>query len=174
MVLFAHERHLSASAERSERHRNDSPPRLLSNSLKMAELKTKPTATSVSAFVSAVEDEQMRRDARKLLALMKQVTRKRPRMWGTSIVGFGSYHYKYKSGREGDWPVTGFSPRKNALTIYIMPGFTRYRPLLKKLGKYTTGKSCLYLKKLEDVDEKVLRQLVTRSVTDMKKLYECT
>lgn len=139
----------------------------------MAELKTKPSAASVAAFLNAVENEQMRRDARKVMALMKKVTRKKPKMWGTSIVGFGTYHYKYKSGREGDWPVTGFSPRKQNLTIYIMPGFSRYESLMKKLGKFKTGKSCLYLKKLDDVDEKVLHQLVARAVADMKKIYEC-
>ncbi len=140
----------------------------------MAELKTKPTKASVSQFLKGVEDDQKRRDAREILALMKEITGKRPKLWGTSIVGFGTYHYKYQSGREGDWPVTGFSPRKQNLAIYIMPGFSRYPSLMKKLGKYKTGKSCLYLKKLEDVDLKVLRQLVSQSVKDMKKMYECT
>ncbi len=140
----------------------------------MAELKTKPTKASVSQFLKGVEDDQKRRDAREILALMKKITGKRPKLWGTSMIGFGTYHYKYQSGREGDWPVTGFSPRKQNLAIYIMPGFSRYPSLMKKLGKYKTGKSCLYLKKLEDVDLKVLRQLVSQSVKDMKKMYECT
>lgn len=140
----------------------------------MAELKTKASNASVSAFLQSVDGEQKRRDARDILALMKEVTGKRPRMWGTSIVGFGSYHYKYQSGREGDWPVTGFSPRKQNLAVYIMPGFSRYSSLMNRLGKYKTGKSCLYLRRLGDVDQKVLRQLVTRSVADMKKLYDCT
>ncbi len=140
----------------------------------MAELKTKATKASVAAFLRTVDDERKRNDAREVMALMKDVTGKRPKMWGPSIVGFGSYHYRYGSGREGDWPVTGFSPRKQYLTISIMPGFSRYAPLMKKLGKYKTGKSCLYLKKLDDVDRKVLRRLVARSVTDMKKMYECT
>lgn len=140
----------------------------------MAELKTKATKASVAAFLRTVDDERKRNDAREVMALMKDVTGKRPKMWGPSIVGFGSYHYRYGSGREGDWPVTGFSPRKQYLTIYIMPGFSRYAPLMKKLGKYKTGKSCLYLKNLDDVDRKVLRRLVARSVTDMKKMYECT
>ncbi len=140
----------------------------------MAELKTKVSDASVSAFLQSVDGEQKRRDARDILALMKEVTGKRPRMWGTSIVGFGSYHYKYQSGREGDWPVTGFSPRKQNLAVYIMPGFSRYSSLMNRLGKYKTGKSCLYLRRLGDVDQKVLRQLVTRSVADMKKLYDCT
>ena len=140
----------------------------------MAELKTKASDASVSAFLQSVDGEQKRRDARDILALMKEVTGKRPRMWGTSIVGFGSYHYKYQSGREGDWPVTGFSPRKQNLAVYIMPGFSRYSSLMNRLGKYKTGKSCLYLRRLGEVDQKVLRQLVTRSVADMKKLYDCT
>ena len=140
----------------------------------MAELKTKATKASVAAFLRTVDDEWKRNDAREVMALMKDVTGKRPKMWGPSIVGFGSYHYRYGSGREGDWPVTGFSPRKQYLTIYIMPGFSRYAPLMKKLGKYKTGKSCLYLKKLDDVDRKVPCRLVARSVTDMKKRYECT
>lgn len=140
----------------------------------MAELKTKPTKASVAAFLREVDDPHKREDARAVMALMKDVTGKRPKMWGTSIVGFGSYHYHYESGQEGDWPVTGFSPRKQYLTVYIMPGFTRYGALMKKLGKYKTGKSCLYLKKLDDVDRKVLGRLVARSVTDMRKMYECT
>ncbi len=140
----------------------------------MAELKTKASDASVSAFLQSVDGEQKRRDARDILALMKEETGKRPRMWGTSIVGFGSYHYKYQSGREGDWLVTGFPPRKQNLAVYIMPGFSRYSTLMNRLGKYKTGKSCLYLRRLGDVDQKVLRQLVTRSVADMKKLYHCT
>jgi len=140
----------------------------------MAELKTKASDASVSAFLQSVDGEQKHRDARDILALMKEETGKRPRMWGTSIVGFGSYHYKYQSGREGDWLVTGFSPRKQNLAVYIMPGFSRYSTLMNRLGKYKTGKSCLYLRRLGDVDQKVLRQLVTRSVADMKKLYDCT
>ena len=101
--------------------------------------------------------------------MMKQVTKAEPKMWGTSIVGFGTYHYKGKSGREGDWMLVGFSPRKQNLTLYIMAGFDRYDELLKKLGKYTTGKSCLYIKKLADVDKKVLKELVSESVKVMKK-----
>ena len=139
----------------------------------MSELKTKPTKASVAAFLNSVEDDQRRRDTREVVKLMKEITGKRAKMWGSSIVGFGTYHYKYKSGREGDWPVTGLSPRKQNLAIYVMPGFSRYSALMKKLGKYKTGKSCLYLKKLDDVDRKVLRQLIARSVADMKKLYEC-
>jgi len=139
----------------------------------MTELKTQPTTASVAAFLNAVDDPHKRRDAKQVLALMKEITGKKPDMWGTSIVGFGTYHYRYASGREGDWPVTGFSPRKRDLTIYVMLGFSRYQALMKKLGKYKTGKSCLYLKRLDDVDRKALRQLITRSVADMKKAYEC-
>ena len=96
--------------------------------------------------------------------MMKKITGKKPKLWDSNIVGFGSYHYKYASGREGDWFLTGFSPRKQALTLYIMPGFGDYGPLMKKLGKYKTGKSCLYIKKLEDVDQKTLKELIAKSV----------
>ena len=137
-------------------------------------LKTRPTRASVAAFLGALTDPQRKRDARRLLALMKEVTGLRPVMWGESIVGFGSYHYVYGSGRQGDWPLTGFSPRKHNLAIYIMPGFARYSALMAKLGKFKTGVSCLYVKRLEDVDEKVLVRLVTRSVADMKKRYPGT
>ncbi len=123
----------------------------------MAELKTKASDASVSAFLQSVDGEQKHRDARDILALMKEVTGKRPRMWGTSIVGFGSYHYKYQSGREGDWLVMGFSPRKKNMAVYIMLEFSHYSSLMNKLGKYKTGKSCLYLRRLGDVDQKVLR-----------------
>ena len=140
----------------------------------MAELKTKPTQASVKAFVDAVEDERKRKDCREVIKLMTSITGKRPKMWGTSIIGFGSYHYKYKSGREGDWPITGLSPRKQNLTIYVMLGFSRYESLMKKLGKHTTGKSCLYIKSLDDIDRKVLTTLIERSVADMRKSYECT
>jgi len=118
----------------------------------MATPKTVPTKASVSAFIKRVENDQRRADCEALVKIMKQITRAEPVMWGPSIVGFGSYHYTYASGREGDWPLTGFSPRKHALTLYIMAGFKRYAPLMKKLGKHSTGSSCLYIKRLEDVD----------------------
>ena len=137
----------------------------------MAELKTKPTKMKVSTFLDAMEDENKRKDCRELVTLMKSVTGKNPKMWGTAIVGFGSYHYQYKSGREGDWMVTGFSPRKQNISIYIMPGFSDYGAMMKKLGKYTTGKSCLYVKDLDDIDRKILRKLVQKSVADMKQMY---
>jgi hypothetical protein len=136
-----------------------------------AELKTKPNKASVDKFLKAVKDEKRRDDCFQILDIMKKITKEEPIMWGTSIVGFGSYHYKYESGREGDMCITGFSPRKQSLTIYIMPGFERYEKLMKKLGKYTTGKSCLYINKLEDVDLKVLKELISEDVMYMKKKY---
>jgi len=139
----------------------------------MAELKTKQNRASVSAFLKSVENDQRRKDSQQLLAMMKAVTGKAPKMWGDSIVGFGTYHYKYKTGREGDWMVTGFSPRKQNLTVYIMPGFSKYQALLKRLGKYKTSVSCLYLNKLDDIDRKVLKQLVARAYQDMQKIYPC-
>ncbi len=137
----------------------------------MAKLKTKPNNKSVTAFLKSV-DEKRREDCQMLLTLMKRVTGKKPSMWGDGIVGFGEYHYKYKSGREGDWFVTGFSPRKQNISVYIMPGFSKYKSTLNKLGKHKTSVSCLYIKKLTDVDIKQLERLVTQSVKDMAKLYD--
>lgn len=136
---------------------------------KNVELKTKLNDASVEDFLNTVDDEQIRADCFEITKIMKQVTKAEPKMWGTSIVGFGTYHYKGKSGREGDWMLVGFSPRKQNLTLYIMAGFDRYDELLAKLGKFTTGKSCLYIKKLADVDKKVLKKLVTESVKVMKQ-----
>ena len=133
----------------------------------MAEAKTKPTAESVATFLDGVADENKRQDAFALLTLMREVTGMEPQMWGPSIVGFGAYHYKYASGHEGDSFLTGFSPRKQNLTLYIMAGFDRYDELMQKLGKHTTGKSCLYIKRLADVDQAVLRQLIKESVDHM-------
>ncbi len=135
----------------------------------MAELKTKPTGADVADFIERVTEGERRSDCVTLLALMRDATGEEPRMWGGSIVGFGSYHYKYDSGREGEWMATGFSPRKNDLTLYIMGGFDRYAGLMKKLGKYKTGKSCLYIKTLRDVDMAVLRELVEKSVQAITK-----
>lgn len=135
----------------------------------MAELKTKVNNASVDKFLKNIKDERVREDCYKILDIMKKAAKSEPKMWGKSIIGFGSYHYQYASGREGDWMLTGFSPRKQNLTLYIMPGFEEYDGLMKKLGKHTTGKSCLYIKKLEDVDEKVLKKLVTQSVKKMKQ-----
>ncbi len=137
----------------------------------MAELKTQPTRASVAAFLAAVGDEERRKDCRTLVRLMKEATGAPAKMWGPSIVGFGSYHYVYDSGREGDWLLVGFSPRKQDLTLYIMAGFDRYDELMAKLGRYKTGKSCLYLKRLADVDLKVLKALIAASVRHMKKRY---
>ena len=137
----------------------------------MAENKTKQTKASVAAFLNAVDDPRKRADAKKIAAIMRRATGNNAKMWGSSLVGYGKYHYKYDSGREGDFMLTGFSPRKQNLAIYIMPGFKDFDALMKKLGKYKTGKSCLYIRKLEDVDEKVLEQLITRSVKVMRKRY---
>ena len=138
----------------------------------MAELKTKPNTASVEEFLNGISDEQKRKDAFAVLRLMKQITKVKPRMWGPSIVGFGEYHYKYESGREGDWFLTGFSPRKQNLTLYIMSGFSRYDVLMKKLGKYKTGKSCLYIRRLDDIDLAVLKELITLSVKYLATRYK--
>lgn len=135
-----------------------------------AELKTRVNTASVEGFLNSVEDEQKRADCFEILKMMKQVTKEDPKMWGASIIGFGSYHYKGASGREGDWMLTGFSPRKQNLTLYLMGGFDLHKDLLKKLGKYKTSVGCLYIKKLDDVDKTVLKKLVTESVKTMKKL----
>lgn len=134
-------------------------------------MKTVPTDASVDAFIDAVEDEERRQDCRTVAAMMAEVTAAPARMWGPSIVGFGSYHYRYQSGREGDFMEIGFSPRKRALTIYVMAGFSDYEALLAKLGRHSTGKSCLYLKRLADVDMAVLRELVESSVRFIRQKY---
>ena len=134
----------------------------------MTELKTKRNKGNVEAFLNSVPDEKKRRDSFTVLELMKQITGEKPEIWGDSIVGFGSYHYKYASGRENDWFLTGFSPRKQNITLYIMSGFDEYDNLLSKLGNHSTGKSCLYIKKIEDVDMGVLKELVEKSVAHMK------
>jgi len=129
----------------------------------MAELKTQRNDGSVEDFLNSVSDEKKRQDSFAILELMREVTGEEPKMWGASIVGFGSYRYRYATGREGDWFLTGFSPRKQNLTLYIMAGFRRYEELLASLGKYKTGKACLYIKKLADIDLGVLRELVRQS-----------
>jgi hypothetical protein len=133
----------------------------------MAELKTKKNTASVEKFLNKVADEQRRKDCFRLLEIMKTETKAEPAMWGTSIVGFGRHQYKYPSGRELEWFLVGFSPRKQDLTLYIMGGLERYPSLMKKLGKHKTGKSCLYIKKLEDVDLPTLKQLIKQSVADL-------
>lgn len=135
----------------------------------MAELKTKQNEQSVEDFLDGVADEKRRQDCFTVLELMKRITGEEPKMWGASIVGFGSYKYKYDSGREGEWFVAGFSPRKTSLTLYIMSGFSRYEELLAKLGRHKTGKSCLYINKLDDVDINVLAEMIESSVENVKK-----
>ena len=137
----------------------------------MAELKTKPTTQSVSDFLNSVADKKMRADCCVVSKMMRDATGKRARMWGTSIVGFGTYDYKYASGREGSWHIVGYSPRRKNLTLYIMPGFSNFNKLMGQLGKYKAGKSCLYIKSLEDVDQKKLKALIDGSVKFMKKKY---
>jgi len=134
----------------------------------MADLKTKVNDASVDVFLEGFPEDK-REDCYAILELMKTVTNNEPKMWGTSIIGFGEYHYEYKSGREGDFFLAGFSPRKQNLTLYIHSGFDEYGSLLERLGKYKTGKSCLYIKKLDDVDMKVLQEIVKKSVTAMSQ-----
>lgn len=133
----------------------------------MAEAKTKRTTNSVSDFIETVADEKRRQDCRVIINLMAEVTETEPVIWGTSIVGFGRYHYKYESGREGEGMILGFSPRKTDLTIYLMPGSDAFPDLMARLGKFKTGKVCLYIKKLDDVDLKVLKELLQKSVAAM-------
>jgi Domain of unknown function (DU1801) len=128
----------------------------------MAELKTKATKKNVSAFLDTIADEDARRDCRTLVRMMQKATKAEPKMWGSSIVGFGDHHYKYDSGREGDWFKAGFSPRKNALTLYGL-GVQSQPALMSKLGKFKTGKGCLYIKQLSDVDLGVLEKLIEKS-----------
>ena len=134
-----------------------------------ADLKTKKTTGSVSKFIDSITDEKRRDECRQVSEIMKEATGADPKMWGTSVVGFGDYHYKYESGRENDWFVTGFSPRKNALTLYFMTGIERYKSLLSRLGKHKTGKGCLYIKNLDDIDMKVLKELVATSARDLTR-----
>jgi hypothetical protein len=131
----------------------------------MAKNKTKPTKLSVAAFVSGITDETRRADAKALVKLMQSAAGEKPQMWGPSIIGFGSYHYRYDSGREGDMPLVGFSPRKAATVLY---GMGEGKALLAKLGKHTTGKGCVYIKKLADVDQKVLEDMVVKAVASVR------
>jgi len=135
----------------------------------VAENKTQPTGSKVEDFLNTVTDEKRRKDGFVILELLRNITGEEPVMWGTSIIGFGTYHYKYKSGREGDWMAVGFSPRKQALTLYIMTGFRKVDAIMEKLGTYKTGKSCLYVKKLEDIDLSVLAELVRQSLKHLGK-----
>src|SRR5712671_5488349 len=129
----------------------------------MADIKTKPTAVSPTAFINGVEGEQRRKDCKELVAIMAKITGKPAKMWGPAIIGFGKYHYKYESGREGEMLMTGFSPRKTDLTLYIGPGLED-KALMASLGKFKTGKSCLYIKTLEDIDLEVLKRVIAKSV----------
>ena len=137
----------------------------------MAENKTKPTKVSVAAFIDALTDQTSRADAKALVKLMQSATGEKPKMWGPSIIGFGSYHYTYESGREGDAPLIGFSPRKAATVLYGATGCGDSDALLAKLGKHSTGKGCLYIKKLADVDQRVLEDMVVKSVAAKRARY---
>ena len=138
----------------------------------MPENKTKPTDASVSEFLDTVDNEQKRSDTRAIVEMMHEVTGYTATMWGTSIIGFGSYSYKYRSGHSGDWSIVGVSPRKRNITVYIMPGFSQFEDQLSRLGKHKTSKSCLYINKLSDVDSDVLREIIHQSVEYMKEKYE--
>jgi hypothetical protein len=137
----------------------------------MAKNKTQPTTIAVNDFIELVENEQKRADSYKLIALFEKITGEEGKMWGPSIIGFGQYHYKYESGREGDFMLVGFSPRKTALTLYIMAGFKKYEEYLAELGKFKTGKSCLYIKKLEDVNMDILEAMIIDSIETVKAKY---
>ena len=139
----------------------------------MAEPKTKPTKASVKDFLNQIPDEERRKDCFAVAKMMEEITGCKPTMWGPSIVGFGTYHYKYASGREGDWPISAFSPRKKDLTLYIMPGFDNYPDLMEKLGKHSTGKSCLYIKRLSDVHLPTLKKLIKQSIKLSKAHTGC-
>lgn len=139
----------------------------------MSELKTKPTKQSVTEFLNKVKDKQKKLDSLEILAMMEKITGEKAVMWGSSIVGFGSYHYKSeRSKQEGDWPLIGFSPRKQNLTIYIMSGFKDSQELLGKLGKHKTSVGCLYIKRLSDIDQATLIKLIEKSFLHMKKMYK--
>jgi hypothetical protein len=137
----------------------------------MAELKTQATDASVTKFLNGVKDKKRRQDCETILKMMRKATRAEPKMWGSSIVGFGDCHYVYASGREGDWFLTGFSPRKQNLVLYSIIYFERFEALLKQLGRYKLGKGCLYIKRLEDVHLPTLRKLITQSVSLGRKTY---
>jgi Domain of unknown function (DU1801) len=137
----------------------------------MAENKTKVTEASVESYLAAIEDEARRKDCEALTRLMTRATKQQPRMWGASIVGFGSYHYKYESGREGDSCLTGFASRKGDISVYLVANFPGQEELLSKLGKHKMGKGCLYIRKLGDVDTKILEQLVVGTVAERKRRY---
>lgn len=138
----------------------------------MATNKTVPNKQSVSAFLASVTNEQRRKDARAIMKMLSKITGKRATLWGSSIIGYDKYRYVYASGREGDWPMIALSPRAQNLSIYIMPGFDGFQPVLKKLGKHKTAKSCLYIKNLADVDSDILHGLLERAYKKMQAKYE--
>jgi hypothetical protein len=142
--------------------------------MKVAELKTKETAASVAGFLKKIADPVMRRDCETLVAIMKTATKAEPRLWGAAIVGFGNVHLKYESGRELEWFAAGFSPRKSALTLYLMSGLEPLAPLLKKLGPHKTGKGCLYIKRLDDVDLPTLKKLIGSALSHCRKKHPAT
>ncbi len=129
----------------------------------MAELKTKANDESVDAFLKTITEEQKQQDCFKILEMMQEITKQAPKMWGSSIIGFGSQHYKYETGREGDWFLVGFSPRKQNITLYLSGGFEKHQDLLETLGKYKTGKSCMYINKLADINQVALEKLIKES-----------
>lgn len=137
---------------------------------KMAELKTQQNSTSVSKFLQSISDEKKRIDCQKISEIMGEITGEKPVMWGDNIVGFGLYHYKYSSGREGDWFLTGFSPRKQNISLYLVYGVDKFEDELSKLGKHKTAKACLYIKSLADVDTTVLKELIRKSVKTIKQI----
>ena len=133
--------------------------------------KTTQNEDSVKEFLKKIEDPEKQKTSWQILEIIKEISGKDPKMWGDSIIGFGKYHYKYATGREGDWMRIAFSPRKQNFSIYIMDGFDNHSELMEKLGKYKTGKSCLYIKKLQDIDIKILKELMKKSLLNMEKLY---
>ncbi|HEY0669363.1 MAG TPA: DUF1801 domain-containing protein [Sphingobacteriaceae bacterium] len=139
----------------------------------MAELKTKPTKADVHEFINSFSDtEQKRKDSFELVNLMQECTGYEPKMWGPSIIGFGSYHYKYeRSKQEGDWPLVGFSPRKAAISLYVYTGSPQHEHLLKNLGKFKMGKACIYVKKLSDIDQNELKNLINETISYLKLKY---
>ncbi|MBP6872339.1 MAG: DUF1801 domain-containing protein [Bacteroidales bacterium] len=142
----------------------------------MGEIKTKPTESDVKLFIDSVENEKKRNDSYAILEMMSEVTGEKPVLWGTSLIGFGKYHYKSKSGQEGDWFLTGFSPRKQNISLYLMAGYVRgedevFDDLMNKLGKYKTGAGCVYINKLEDVNVLYLKELIRLSVNFLKNKY---
>lgn len=139
--------------------------------ISMSDLKTKPTKKSPKVFIGKITHETRKNDALVLLDLFSRITKEEPIMWGDSIIGFGIFHYKYSSGREGDWPIVGFSPRKNSLSIYLMSGLKEELELLEKLGKHKIGVGCLYINRLSDIDLKVLSKLIKKSYNLTKNKY---